>query len=74
MEMVQKCSGLPLAIVVLGGLLSTKSKLQEWKLVREHIWQNLRDDSIHVSYLLALSFNDLPYRLKLCFLYLSLFP
>ncbi|TXG65564.1 hypothetical protein EZV62_006839 [Acer yangbiense] len=73
-EMVQKCSGLPLAIVVLGGLLSTKSKLQEWKLVREHIWQNLRNDSIHVSYLLALSFNDLPYRLKLCFLYLSLFP
>ncbi|KAL5850788.1 hypothetical protein ACOSQ3_008838 [Xanthoceras sorbifolium] len=73
-EMVQKCGGLPLAIVVLGGLLSTKSKLQEWKRVHEHIWQNLRDDSIHVSYLLALSFNDLPYQLKLCFLYLSLFP
>ncbi|KAK0601406.1 hypothetical protein LWI29_023965 [Acer saccharum] len=32
-EMVQKCNGLPLAIVVLGGLLSTKSKLREWKLV-----------------------------------------
>ncbi|KAK3200314.1 hypothetical protein Dsin_023729 [Dipteronia sinensis] len=74
MEMVQKCGGLPLVIVVLGGLLSRKSKLQEWKQVRDHIWQNLRNDSIHVSCLLDLSFNDLPYQLKLCFLYLSAFP
>ncbi|XP_044495447.1 putative disease resistance RPP13-like protein 3 [Mangifera indica] len=72
-EMVEKCRGLPLAIVVLGGLLSTK-KPQEWNLVRDNIWQNLSNDSIQITYLLALSFNDLPYKLKLCFLYLSHFP
>ncbi|KAJ4724313.1 Disease resistance protein [Melia azedarach] len=72
-EMVQKCGGLPLAIVVLGGLLSTK-KPQEWRMVRDHIWRHLRSDSIQISYLLDLSFNDLSRELKLCFLYLSLFP
>ena len=35
-EMVEKCDGLPLAIVVLGGLLSTKTP-QEWRVVRDHI-------------------------------------
>ncbi|ESR59401.1 hypothetical protein CICLE_v10017794mg [Citrus x clementina] len=72
-EMVEKCDGLPLAIVVLGGLLSTKTP-QEWRVVRDHIWRHLRNDSVHISYLLDLSFNDLSHQLKLCFLYLSLFP
>ncbi|XP_031249785.1 putative disease resistance RPP13-like protein 3 isoform X2 [Pistacia vera] len=72
-EMVEKCGGLPLAIIVLGGLLSTK-KPQEWRSVRDHIWQHLRNDSIHIPSLLTLSFNDLPYQLKLCFLYLGVFP
>ncbi|KAJ4724310.1 Disease resistance protein [Melia azedarach] len=72
-QMVQKCGGLPLAIVVLGGLLSTK-KPQEWGMVRDHIWRHLRSDSIEISFLLDLSFNDLSHELKLCFLYLGLFP
>ncbi|XP_031263002.1 disease resistance protein RPP13-like [Pistacia vera] len=72
-EMVLKCGGLPLAIVVLGGLLSTK-KPQEWLQVRNHIWRDLKNGSIEISHLLALSFHDLPYQLKLCFLYLGNFP
>ncbi|KAK0602948.1 hypothetical protein LWI29_038445 [Acer saccharum] len=74
MEMVQKCGGLPLAVIVLGGLLSNKTQLAKWKAVRDHIWQNLKKDSIHIPNLFVLSFNDLNYQLKLCFLYLSLFP
>ncbi|KAL5833951.1 hypothetical protein ACOSQ3_017625 [Xanthoceras sorbifolium] len=72
-QMVQKCDGLPLAIIVLGGLLSTK-KPQEWRVVRDHIWQRLKDDSVEISNLLALSFDDLSYQLKQCFLYIGLFP
>ncbi|XP_044476557.1 disease resistance protein RPP13-like [Mangifera indica] len=72
-EMVQKCVGLPLAIVVLSGLLSTK-KPQEWHMVRDQIWRHMRNDSIHISYLLDLSFSNLSYQLKLCFLYLSIYP
>ncbi|XP_031256155.1 disease resistance protein RPP13-like [Pistacia vera] len=73
-EMLKKCGGLPLAIVLLGGLLSKKSA-QEWRLVRDCIWLHLnRDSDNHIYYLLSLSFNDLPYKLKPCFLYLGLFP
>ncbi|KAK4859022.1 hypothetical protein QYF36_025413 [Acer negundo] len=72
-EMVQKCNGLPLAIIVLGGLLSNK-KPQEWHRVREHLWRHLKAGSIEINSLLALSFNSLPHHLKPCFLYLGLFP
>ncbi|KAL9455140.1 hypothetical protein AB3S75_010533 [Citrus x aurantiifolia] len=71
-EMVEKCRGLPLAIVVLGGLLSMK-KPQEWRRVRDHLWQHLKNDCIHISSLLNLSFRNLSHELKLCFLYLGLF-
>ncbi|TXG47074.1 hypothetical protein EZV62_026368 [Acer yangbiense] len=73
-EMVQKCNGLPLAIIVLGGLLSNK-KQQEWHRVRDHLWRHLKAaNSIEINSLLVLSFNSLPYQLKPCFLYLGLFP
>ncbi|KAL5832266.1 hypothetical protein ACOSQ4_017620 [Xanthoceras sorbifolium] len=71
-EMVQKCKGLPLAIIVLGGLLSRK-KPQEWRVVRNHLWQHLKADEIEIQLVLALSFDCLHYTLKQCFL-LGLFP
>ncbi|KAL6270427.1 hypothetical protein ACE6H2_027338 [Prunus campanulata] len=73
-DMIAKCGGLPLAVVVLGGLLSTKRKtVEEWRRVLENInW--LLIDQDRVSAVLALSYNDLPFHLKSCFLYLGLFP
>ncbi|KAL7239277.1 hypothetical protein ACSBR2_005225 [Camellia fascicularis] len=62
------CHGLPLAIVVLGGLLSRKHPDE---------WPKTKFEShalTHVTQILALSFNDLPHHLKSCFLYLGLFP
>ncbi|KAL5766814.1 hypothetical protein ACOSP7_017431 [Xanthoceras sorbifolium] len=44
-KMVDKCDGLPLAIVVLGGLLSTK-EAHEWPTVLNKIWQHLREGLI----------------------------
>lgn len=35
--MVAKCSGLPLAIIVLGGLLATQKTVDEWKMIHKHI-------------------------------------
>ncbi|PSS19076.1 Disease resistance protein [Actinidia chinensis var. chinensis] len=72
-EMVRKCHGLPLAIIVLGGVLSRKDP-DEWPKVQTHMWRHVREDNIHVQHILALSFNDLPRHLKSCFLYLGLFP
>ncbi|KAK3028652.1 hypothetical protein RJ639_037832 [Escallonia herrerae] len=73
-KMVEKCGGLPLAIVVLGGLLSHKTGPEEWVKVRDHIWQHLENDSVEIRQLLTLSYNDLSPKSKLCFLYLGMFP
>ncbi|PHU17302.1 hypothetical protein BC332_12997 [Capsicum chinense] len=72
--MVDKCGGLPLAIVVLSGLLSHKRGLEEWQKVKDHLWKIIKDDSIEISYILSMSYNDLPTVLKQCFLYFGIFP
>ncbi|KAJ4767628.1 Disease resistance family protein [Rhynchospora pubera] len=69
-EFVKKCGGLPLALVVLGGLLSKQQP-------NEHSWRkvvqkmNWRADA---SKVLAWSYDDLSLALKSCFMYFSLFP
>ncbi|XP_055800601.1 disease resistance protein RPP13-like [Solanum dulcamara] len=73
-DMVDKCGGLPLAIVVLSGLLSHKRGLDEWQKVKYNLWKNIKDDSIEISYILSLSYNDLSIALKHCFLYVGIFP
>ncbi|XP_015877805.3 probable disease resistance RPP8-like protein 2 [Ziziphus jujuba] len=73
-EIVEKCDGLPLAIIVLGGLLSRKRRLTEWERVLNTIHSYFARDPNGVSAILALSFYDLPYYLKFCFLYLGSFP
>ncbi|KAL8160283.1 hypothetical protein V2J09_001820 [Rumex salicifolius] len=77
MEMVKHCNGIPLAIVVLGGILRKKETLQEWSLVRKNVTSYLRRGNDHGrSYMevLVLSYNDLPYHLKPCFLHIGSFP
>ncbi|XP_060675284.1 putative disease resistance protein At1g50180 isoform X2 [Ziziphus jujuba] len=79
MEMAQKCGGLPLAVIVLGGLFSTKSSLDEWKRVLGDAKSYMNKVQSHQQYegvngILALSYYDLPYYLKPCFLYLGNFP
>ncbi|KAK4720706.1 hypothetical protein R3W88_010939 [Solanum pinnatisectum] len=74
-DMVEKCRGLPLAIVVLSGLLSHKKGLSEWQNVKDHLWKNIKEDkSIEISCILSLSYNDLSTALKKCFLYFGIFP
>ncbi|XP_039130862.1 probable disease resistance protein RF45 [Dioscorea cayenensis subsp. rotundata] len=74
-EMVAKCSGLPLAIVVLGGLALRKEQSEkEWrKLFKSVSWQ-LREGEDQISKILALSYHHLPYYMKPCFLYFAMFP
>ncbi|KAM0943022.1 putative virus X resistance protein-like, coiled-coil [Dioscorea sansibarensis] len=74
-EMVAKCCGLPLAIVVLGGLMLTRRQsVGEWrKLLKSANWQ-LRQGEEQFSQILALSYHHLPYYMKPCFLYFSIYP
>ncbi|XWS42109.1 hypothetical protein CRYUN_Cryun17cG0140600 [Craigia yunnanensis] len=74
-DMVVRCGGLPLAVVVLGGLLSRKIKsTEEWHRVLRNITWHLTKGQDRIAAILALSYNDLPSHLKSCFLYLGLFP
>ncbi|XVF75266.1 hypothetical protein PTKIN_Ptkin13bG0173800 [Pterospermum kingtungense] len=78
-EMLKKCGGLPLAIFVLGGLLATKKSWSEWEMVHRNIKAHLNKSQQHYHYggvngILALSYNNLPFYLKPCFLYLGHYP
>ncbi|XP_050246238.1 disease resistance protein RPM1-like [Quercus robur] len=76
-DIVEKCGGLPLAIVAISGLLSTKDKtLFEWKNLHDSLgFEFGRNPHLSsVNKILSLSFEDLPYNLKSCFLYLGMYP
>ncbi|KAH6812811.1 hypothetical protein C2S51_021829 [Perilla frutescens var. frutescens] len=78
-EMVKKCGYLPLAISLLGGVLSKKKSMAELMLVKENVSTYLYrgdgniegENEMHA--VLNLSYEDLPYYLKPCFLYLGIF-
>ncbi|XP_074276955.1 putative disease resistance protein RF45 [Silene latifolia] len=75
MEMLKKCQGLPLAIVALGRLLKTKDTMREWQKVLSQVTGSQATSMYGpVNEILGLSYDQLPYYLKPCFLYLGLFP
>ncbi|KAK6790855.1 hypothetical protein RDI58_009936 [Solanum bulbocastanum] len=72
-DMMEKC--LPLAIVVLSGLLLHKKGIGEWRKVKDFLWKNIIEDkSIEISNILSLSYSGLSTALKQCFLYFGIFP
>ncbi|CDO99133.1 unnamed protein product [Coffea canephora] len=77
---VGKCGNLPLAISAIGGVLSQKTSLEEWKTVKNDVDSYIRmsgggkeEGYGAVLQVLALSYDELPYHLKPCFLYLGQF-
>ncbi|KAL4618491.1 hypothetical protein ACB092_06G014500 [Castanea dentata] len=76
-DIVEKCKGLPLAIVAIGGLLSTKDKtIFEWQNLHDSVGFELgRNPHLTgVDKILSLSYEDLPCHLKFCLLYLGMYP
>ncbi|CAO2145109.1 unnamed protein product [Urochloa humidicola] len=79
-DILKKCGGMPLAIVNIAILLSAKpATKQEWVWVLNSIgstdWQDQGSHELSVvKRILFLSYCDLPHHLKICFLYLSIFP
>uniref|UniRef100_A0A0D9Y0B8 NB-ARC domain-containing protein n=1 Tax=Leersia perrieri TaxID=77586 RepID=A0A0D9Y0B8_9ORYZ len=74
---LKKCGGLPLAIVTIGGFLASRPKtISEWRKLNEHISAELHMDPKlgTIRTVLDISYDGLPYHLKSCFLYLSIFP
>ncbi|KAL2492440.1 putative disease resistance protein [Abeliophyllum distichum] len=74
-EIARNCRGLPLAIVVIGGILSKLDCTYEvWENVAEKIHSITATAANRCSEILSLSYNQLPLRLKACFLYMGIFP
>ncbi|XP_071919938.1 disease resistance protein RPM1-like [Coffea arabica] len=75
---LDKCEGLPLAILAIGGLLASKdaSRIDEWKMIQHSLGGELEGTGKleRVKRILSLSYNDLPSHLKPCLLYLSIYP
>ncbi|KAI3463686.1 hypothetical protein Pfo_020349 [Paulownia fortunei] len=81
---VERCHGLPLAIVVIGGILVTKFSASYDLSARRNAWQkvsqsvstylNEEDPQRRMENIISLSYDKLPYHLKECFLYLGMFP
>uniref|UniRef100_A0ACD5YH95 Uncharacterized protein n=2 Tax=Avena sativa TaxID=4498 RepID=A0ACD5YH95_AVESA len=65
--------GLPLAIVLLSGLLRTKEYPGEWVKVFKHL-KGKSNESKRFDNILSMCFDDLPHDLKSCFLYFAGFP
>nr|UBY07051.1 NBS-LRR disease resistance protein [Dasypyrum villosum] len=67
-RIVNKCGGLPLALKTLGGLLSSKQQVHEWKTIEE---TNIGDNE--VMHILKLSYKHLSSEMKQCFAFCALF-
>ncbi|VAI63622.1 unnamed protein product [Triticum turgidum subsp. durum] len=76
-QILEKCDGLPLAIIAIAGLLANTGRSEHlWNQVKDSIGRSLeRNPSVEVMIkILSLSYFDLPPHLKTCLLYLSIFP
>ncbi|XBI87961.1 hypothetical protein VPH35_025972 [Triticum aestivum] len=76
-SIVEKCDGLPLALVAIGSILSLKSlNVTEWRLFLDQlIWELHNNENLNrVKKILNLSYKYLPDYLKSCFLYCAMFP
>ncbi|XWS27614.1 hypothetical protein CRYUN_Cryun26dG0131900 [Craigia yunnanensis] len=75
-NLVEKCGGLPLALVALGGLMSSKKSIVEWQFVLNNLNWELSNNPVleAMKCISLLAYHHLPYRLKHCFLYCCMFP
>ncbi|PWA80246.1 NB-ARC domains-containing protein [Artemisia annua] len=74
-RIAQKCQGLPLALVVIAGILEKGEKTKDlWDKVGKSVSSYVVDDPNGCLDTLALSYDHLPRHLRNCFLYAGGFP
>ena len=73
-EILAKCSGVPLAIRTIGGLLRFKNSESEWLSFKKNERSKISKNENDILPTLKLSYDHLPSHLKHCFAYCSLFP
>ncbi|XP_045787897.1 putative disease resistance protein RGA1 isoform X3 [Trifolium pratense] len=74
MKIAKNCSGVPLAIRTLGGLLHGQSEEKEWNdILQGAFWKSCEDEE-SIMPVLKLSYQNLSPQLRQCFAYCSLYP
>ncbi|PHT52586.1 hypothetical protein CQW23_07048 [Capsicum baccatum] len=74
-QIVEKCHGLPLTIVVVAGLLKSKRAIEDWESVAKDVKSFVTNDpDDRCSRVLGLSYNHLTSDLKTCLLHFGVFP
>ncbi|KAL1563616.1 putative late blight resistance protein R1A-10 [Salvia divinorum] len=78
-DIAKQCGGVPLAIVVIGGILvekfSSSDMKMEWEKVSASVSSHFNyDKQKRTENIILLSYNKLSYNLRDCFLYLGMFP
>ncbi|OIW10701.1 hypothetical protein TanjilG_16073 [Lupinus angustifolius] len=77
-SILKMCQGLPLAIVAISGALATRDRtdIEEWQMVYRSFGSEIETNDLleGMKRVLSLSLNELPYYLKFCLLYITIFP
>lgn len=74
-QIVERCHGLPLSLLLAGRLSAYKdNNAKRWSELLTHMDWYFTQHQSDVLDILELSYNDLPWRLKPCFLYLAIYP
>ncbi|XP_055800498.1 putative disease resistance protein RGA3 [Solanum dulcamara] len=72
-DIVQKCEGNPLLLMILGSSLHMETKEREWNDVNaNYMWNTNQNDKILPA--LRVSYERLPFDLKVCLVFCSIFP
>ncbi|KAL0354700.1 UNVERIFIED_CONTAM: putative late blight resistance proteinR1A-4 [Sesamum radiatum] len=72
----KNCKGLPLSVIVIGGLLAKSEKARDyWEYIAENLSSivNLEENERCLR-ILYMSYMELPIHLKSCFLYMGVYP
>ncbi|XP_074294530.1 putative late blight resistance protein homolog R1B-14 [Silene latifolia] len=73
-EIAEKCGGLPLAIVIIAGiLLQSRTEKRWWEDISKRVTENIAQED-KCREIVRLSYDNLPYHLRACFLYFGIFP
>ncbi|KAF8711258.1 hypothetical protein HU200_029278 [Digitaria exilis] len=73
-NLAKKCSGLPLALVVLGAHLLKNLQLDMWMKMDSYMDWEITEKWKIMQHIIARSYDDMHHHLKSCFLYMACLP